>query len=85
MSENLKSRGTVWVVTIDGIAEPVVAVASDKATALHWAGVKATEYLTLGGCQDEDGTPWSPATVAEYFGYHATELEIDGEANYHYY
>ena len=70
-------RGSVWVVTID-LAETIVAVGSNKATALHWAGVRAVEFLTLRDSADDNGEPWHPVTVAEYFGYRATELEIDG-------
>ena len=77
------SRGTVWVVTIDGIKYPIVAVGSNKATALHWAGVKAAEYLNAVEVLDEEGNPWNASTVAEYYGYHTTEVEIDGEAKYY--
>lgn len=78
----MTSRGTVWVVTIE-LAETIIAVGSDLPTALHWAGVKAAEFLTLRECTDDDGNPWNPATVAEWFGYRATELEIDGAGDYH--
>lgn len=77
------SRGFVWVVTIDGIKDPVIAVGSNEASALFWAGVKAAEYLNAVEVLDEEGNPWNASTVAEYYGYHATELEIDGEAKYH--
>ena len=76
------SRGSVWVVTIQ-LAETIIAVGSDLPTALHWAGVKAAEFLTLRDCTDDNGDQWHPATVAEWFGYAATELEIDGAGDYH--
>jgi hypothetical protein len=72
------SRGSVWVVTIE-LAETILAVGSDKATALHWAGVRAAEFLRANDVGvDEFGNQWHPTTIAEYFGYRATELEIDG-------
>lgn len=83
VSGQFESRGTVWVVTIDGVKDPVIAVGSNQATALHWAGVKAAEYLNAVEVLDEEGNRWNASTVAEYYGYHATELEIDGEAKYH--
>ena len=83
VSGQFLDRGSVWVVTIDGIGRPAIAVGSNKATALHWAGVKAAEYLNAVEVLDEEGNPWNASTVAEYYGYHATEVEIDGEAHYH--
>jgi len=83
VSGQFLDRGTVWVVTIDGIKDPVIAVGSNQATALHWAGVKAAEYLNAVEVLDEGGNRWNASTVAEYYGYHATELVIDGEAKYH--
>ena len=76
------SRGEVWVVTIE-LAETIIAVGSNEATALHWAGVKATEFLTLRDCTDNDGNLWNPETLTEYFGYRATKLDIDGDGDYH--
>jgi hypothetical protein len=84
VSGQFVDRGIVWVVTIDGIADTVVAVATDKATALHWAGVKAAEYLNAVEVLDEGGERWNASTVAEYYGYHATKLVIDGEAKHHH-
>jgi hypothetical protein len=78
MKTENKSRGTVWVVTIE-LAETILAVGSDKATALHWAGVRAAQFLNAKERKLEGGKSWEPATVAEYFGYRATELEIDGD------
>lgn len=72
-----ETRGTVWVVTIE-LAETILAVGSDRGTALHWAGVRAAQFLNRHGRTDEHEDPWDPSTVAEYFGYRATELEIDG-------
>jgi hypothetical protein len=83
VSGQFVDRGIVWVVTIDGIKYPVIAVGSNKATALHWAGVKAAESLNAVDVLDEEGNPWNASTVAEYYGYNATEVEIDGEAKYH--
>jgi hypothetical protein len=76
------SRGEVWVVTIQ-LAETVIAVGSTEATALHWAGVQAVEFLTLRDCTDDNGDPWQPATVAEWFGYRSTKLDIDGDGDIH--
>ena len=76
------SRGEVWVVTIQ-LAETIIAVGSTEATALHWAGVQAVEFLTLRGCTDDNGDPWHPATVAEWFGYRSTKLDIDGDGDIH--
>ena len=77
-TNDTKSRGSVWVVTIE-LAETILAVGSDKATALHWAGVRAAEFLNANDVgTNEHGEPWHPATIAVYFGYRATELEIDG-------
>ena len=73
-----QSRGAVWVVTIE-LAETILAAGSDKATALHWAGVRASEFLNDKERKLEGGKSWNPSTVAEYFGYRATELEIDGD------
>jgi len=78
-TNDTKSRGSVWVVTIE-LADTILAVGSDKATALHWAGVRAAQFLTANDVGvDEFGNLWHPATIAEYFGYRATELEIDGD------
>ena len=77
MMNETNSRGSVWVVTIE-LAETILAVGSDKATALHWAGVRASQFLNEKERKLVGGQSWQPATVAEYFGYRATELEIDG-------
>lgn len=76
------SRGEVWVVTIQ-LAETIIAVGSTEATALHWAGVQAVEFLTLRDCTDDNGDQWHPATVAEWFGYRSTKLQIDGDGDIH--
>jgi hypothetical protein len=78
-----QSRGTVWVVTIE-LAERILAVGSNKATALHWAGVRASEFLNHKERKLEGGQSWNPSTVVEYFGYRATELEIDGDGRIWY-
>jgi hypothetical protein len=72
-----ESRGTVWLVTIE-LADTVAAVGSDKATALHWATVKACDYLHHANAYQRNGDKWTPDAVVEYFGYRATETEIDG-------
>lgn len=72
----------VWVVTIP-LNYEIIAVGTTKAKALHSAGVKAAEYLAQRNNLDENCEPWTPATIAEYFGYGATECDIDGIGQYH--
>ena len=71
-------KKTVWLVEIP-LNDSIVAVGTTEAIALHNCGVAALKYLNNAGVElDEDCNPWEIATIAEYFGYRSTELELDG-------
>jgi hypothetical protein len=77
------SWGHVYVATIE-LAETVLAVGRNEATAKHWAGVHAAQFLNdRGGVNPNTGEQWNAYTVAEYFGVRVTLCEIDGDGVLH--
>jgi hypothetical protein len=83
IGETMKTK-TVWVVEIV-LNDSIVAVGSTKAIALRNCGARALEYLQNAGVGEDrtTGEPWSVETLAEYFGYTATECELDGIGERH--
>lgn len=77
-------RQTVWVVEIP-LHDSIVAVGTSQAVALRNCAAKALEYLQTRGVGDNQttGDPWDASTLVEYFGYRATECELDGMGEIH--
>ena len=78
------SLGRVWVVEIV-LNDSIVAVGTSKASALRNCAAKALQYLNDAGVgiDRHTGDPWDASTLAEYFGYRATECELDGAGEIH--
>ena len=78
------SLGRVWVVEIV-LNDSIVAVGTTKAIALSNCAAKALEYLNNAGVGIDrfTGDPWDASTLIEYFGYRATECELDGAGEIH--
>ena len=78
-----QKKQTVWVVEIP-LHDAIVAVGTTKPIALRNCAARAIEYLDNQGVGiDENGDVWTAETLVEYFGYRATECELDGIGERH--
>lgn len=75
---------TVWLVEIV-LNDSIVAVGTTEKTALRNCAARALEYLNNAGVgvDRHTGDDWNAETLAEYFGYRSTELELDGIGERH--
>lgn len=78
-----KRKQTVVVVEIH-LRDSIVAVGTSEAVALRNCAARAHEYLkNSGACDPETGKAWTKKALVEYFGYRATECELDGRGERH--
>lgn len=79
-----QKRQKVWVVEIP-LNDHIVAVGTTKSIALRNCAARAIEYLdNCGvGIDRDTGEKWTSDTLVEYFGYRATECELDGIGERH--
>lgn len=77
-------KQTVWVVEIM-LNDSIVAVGTTEPTALRNCAARALKYLQDAGVGVDrtTGDAWTTETLAEYFGYRSTELELDGDGDIH--
>lgn len=78
-------KQTVWVVEVP-LYDSIVAVGTTKAIALQNCANKALDYLRVRevDVNPTTGDPWDTSTLVEWFGYRATECELDGGGEIHY-
>jgi len=79
----MKTR-KLWIVEIV-LNDSIVAVGTTEPIALRNCAARALEYLNDAGVgvDRHTGDEWTTETLAEYFGYRSTELNLDGSGEIH--
>jgi len=75
---------TLWVVEIQ-LSDSIIAVGTRQSIALRNCAARALEYLNNAGVGVDrtTGDDWTTDTLVEYFGYRATECELNGDGERH--
>lgn len=73
---------TLWVVEIQ-LSDSIVAVGTRQAIAVRNCAARALEYLENRDVLDEHGDHYTIESLIDYFGYRATECELNGAGERH--
>jgi hypothetical protein len=73
---------TVWIVEII-LNDSIVAVGTRQAIALRNCAARALEYLENRDVLDDSGDHYTIESLIDYFGYRATECELNGAGERH--